>query len=61
MRATITLPKRSPRCRHDLTTVLDVAGMRRELCLSCRQMTLIPLEWESEFELATDDPPPRPR
>lgn len=56
MTATRTLPKRSARCRHDHTTSLDVAGMRRELCLICHQMTLTPLEWESEFELAKDVP-----
>ena len=64
MRTTLTLPtlpKRTPRCNHHETTSLVIAGMRCELCVSCRQMTLIPVEWESEFELATGDSEPQAR
>ena len=61
MRTTLTLPKRTPRCNHEKTTSLDIAGMRRELCMSCHQMTLVLVDWESEFELATDDTEPQAR
>ena len=44
--------KRKTRCEHTEKTVLTIAGMVRELCAGCGEITLVAIEWESEFEYA---------
>ena len=54
MRRLLTTPKRRSRCEHRLTSELVIAGMRRELCSECGDITLEITEWESEFVFAGD-------
>ena len=44
--------KRKSRCEHTEKTVFTIAGMVRELCADCGEITLVAIEWESEFEYA---------
>ena len=44
--------KRKTRCEHTEKTVLTIAGMARELCAGCGEITLVAIEWESAFEYA---------
>lgn len=44
--------KRRVRCEHAEKSVLTIAGMMKEVCIRCGEITLVVVDWESEFELA---------
>lgn len=48
----MTTRKRRIRCEHADKSALTIAGMMKEVCTRCGEITLVSLEWESEFELA---------
>lgn len=44
--------RRRIRCEHVEKSILTIAGMMKEVCTKCGEITLVVVDWESEFELA---------